>query len=433
MGRKKKKQTKPWCWYCNREFDDEKILIQHQKAKHFKCHICHKKLYTGPGLAIHCMQVHKETIDKVPNALPNRSNIEIEIYGMEGIPEEDLKEHEKLKTGSDKGSDGETEVQPKKPRTEVPTSHVNGMQMSSTMSGIVPPMMPPMPGPMQMSMVHHGMPPVSMTPMGPMSHMTMAHMPPMTGGLAPPFMGPGRMPVISPMGPMIPPGPGHVGFTTMPITTQTVSVAQVAAKPLFPSAASQIVTTLSSSGPVGADFKPLTAIAASPVVITTAVVASAAPKHTFPAYSNAPSSIGQSTATTSSATISKAATITGDSTVKKTTIINTTGASSRIVHPEEDISLEEKRSRMSKYQPQTGSTGGSTGSSAIIKSGPVPTVPVVSPTSMNGMTMMRPPLGMPQGLPVTSAMQYGAPPIVAYQSVARPMMMAPLVGQPRFR
>ena len=43
--------------YCNRDFEDEKVLIQHQKAKHFKCHICHKKLYTGPGLAIHCMQV----------------------------------------------------------------------------------------------------------------------------------------------------------------------------------------------------------------------------------------------------------------------------------------------------------------------------------------------------------------------------------------
>lgn len=51
--------------YCNREFDDDKILVQHQKAKHFKCHICHKKLYTGPGLSIHCMQVHKEAIDKV--------------------------------------------------------------------------------------------------------------------------------------------------------------------------------------------------------------------------------------------------------------------------------------------------------------------------------------------------------------------------------
>ncbi|OTF79351.1 hypothetical protein BLA29_009076, partial [Euroglyphus maynei] len=83
--------------YCNREFDDEKILIQHQKAKHFKCHTCHKKLYTGPGLAIHCMQVHKETIDKIPNALPNRNNVDIEIYGMEGIPEADLRQHEKSK------------------------------------------------------------------------------------------------------------------------------------------------------------------------------------------------------------------------------------------------------------------------------------------------------------------------------------------------
>lgn len=44
-------------------------------------------------------QVHKEAIDKVPNSLPNRSNIEIEIYGMEGIPPEDVKEHEKQKSG----------------------------------------------------------------------------------------------------------------------------------------------------------------------------------------------------------------------------------------------------------------------------------------------------------------------------------------------
>lgn len=35
MGRKKKKyeEEKPWCFYCDREFDDEKILIQHQRAK----------------------------------------------------------------------------------------------------------------------------------------------------------------------------------------------------------------------------------------------------------------------------------------------------------------------------------------------------------------------------------------------------------------
>lgn len=43
--------------------------------------------------------MHKEAIDKVPNSLPNRSNIEIEIYGMEGIPPEDVREHEKQKSG----------------------------------------------------------------------------------------------------------------------------------------------------------------------------------------------------------------------------------------------------------------------------------------------------------------------------------------------
>ena len=38
----------------------------------------------GLMLYLFVFQVHKETIDKVPNALPNRNNIEIEIYGMEG-------------------------------------------------------------------------------------------------------------------------------------------------------------------------------------------------------------------------------------------------------------------------------------------------------------------------------------------------------------
>uniref|UniRef100_A0A5S6R4L8 C2H2-type domain-containing protein n=1 Tax=Trichuris muris TaxID=70415 RepID=A0A5S6R4L8_TRIMR len=101
MGRKKKKFVKPWCWYCNREFDDDKVLVQHQKAKHFKCHLCHKKLYTGPGLAIHCMQVHKETIERIPNSISNRGSTEIEIYGMEGIPEADLKAHEAAVLGKD--------------------------------------------------------------------------------------------------------------------------------------------------------------------------------------------------------------------------------------------------------------------------------------------------------------------------------------------
>jgi len=36
-------------------------------------------------------------MDKVPNSIPGRNNIEIEIYGMEGIAEEDMKEHERQK------------------------------------------------------------------------------------------------------------------------------------------------------------------------------------------------------------------------------------------------------------------------------------------------------------------------------------------------
>jgi len=40
------------------------------------------------------MQVHKETISTIPNSLPNRGDPEIEIYGMEGIPEKDMKERQ---------------------------------------------------------------------------------------------------------------------------------------------------------------------------------------------------------------------------------------------------------------------------------------------------------------------------------------------------
>ncbi|XP_078437912.1 zinc finger (C2H2 type) family protein isoform X2 [Wolffia australiana] len=93
MGKKKKRSSKVWCYYCDREFDDEKILVQHQKAKHFKCHVCNKKLSTAGGMAIHVLQVHKETVTKVPNAKPERESTEIEIYGMQGIPPDVLAAH----------------------------------------------------------------------------------------------------------------------------------------------------------------------------------------------------------------------------------------------------------------------------------------------------------------------------------------------------
>lgn len=38
-------------------------------------------------------QVHKETLTNVENALPNRQGLEVEIFGMEGIPEDVLQTH----------------------------------------------------------------------------------------------------------------------------------------------------------------------------------------------------------------------------------------------------------------------------------------------------------------------------------------------------
>jgi len=34
------------------------------------------------------MQVHKETIDKIPGAIPGRDSVDVEVYGMDGIPQE---------------------------------------------------------------------------------------------------------------------------------------------------------------------------------------------------------------------------------------------------------------------------------------------------------------------------------------------------------
>ena len=38
-------------------------------------------------------QVHKETLSAVENALPNRSSLDVEIFGMEGVPEDVLQAH----------------------------------------------------------------------------------------------------------------------------------------------------------------------------------------------------------------------------------------------------------------------------------------------------------------------------------------------------
>ena len=116
------KLDRPWCYYCERDFDDLKILISHQKAKHFKCERCGRRLNTAGGmfdsvlrssaafkarqhtshlteltfrvgLNVHMNQVHKETLANVENALPNRQGLDIEIFGMEGIPGDVVETH----------------------------------------------------------------------------------------------------------------------------------------------------------------------------------------------------------------------------------------------------------------------------------------------------------------------------------------------------
>ena len=39
--------------------------------------------------------MHKENIDSIPNALDKRNDPEIEIYGMKGIPIEDMMKHQR--------------------------------------------------------------------------------------------------------------------------------------------------------------------------------------------------------------------------------------------------------------------------------------------------------------------------------------------------
>ncbi|KAJ4368488.1 hypothetical protein N0V86_009393 [Didymella sp. IMI 355093] len=87
------KLERPWCYYCERDFDDLKILISHQKAKHFKCDRCGRRLNTAGGLSVHMNQVHKENLTHVENAIGGRQGLDIEIFGMEGVPAEILDSH----------------------------------------------------------------------------------------------------------------------------------------------------------------------------------------------------------------------------------------------------------------------------------------------------------------------------------------------------
>ena len=90
MGRKKREEIKlkPFCYYCDKEFDSANILLKHQKNRHFSCKDCRKKFSTANSLVTHAMQKHRNTVKKVYNAKKGRDECTLCIYGMEGIPHE---------------------------------------------------------------------------------------------------------------------------------------------------------------------------------------------------------------------------------------------------------------------------------------------------------------------------------------------------------
>jgi hypothetical protein len=202
MGRKKKKTSKPWCWYCNREFEDEKILLQHQKAKHFKCHICHKKLFTGPGLQIHCMQVHKENIDRVPNSIKGRDNITLEICGMENVPEEDLIEHEKQKRLKEKEAESDSDSnEDDKLKNIAMLKQPPLLTQPPLLPPPLPAPLPPLPLPAQQTHLYPQMP----LHLGPYAHQS--QLPPPPPGSHQLMMP--HYPMMSQMPPLLPPPPPH--------------------------------------------------------------------------------------------------------------------------------------------------------------------------------------------------------------------------------
>lgn len=64
--------------------------------------------------------------------MPNRGNIEIEIYGMEGIPPEDVKEHDRLKAGG-AGNDKPT-IRCQQSQPDQNVHLIGGLRASATFS-----------------------------------------------------------------------------------------------------------------------------------------------------------------------------------------------------------------------------------------------------------------------------------------------------------
>ncbi|KAJ1969328.1 hypothetical protein IWQ62_000693 [Dispira parvispora] len=326
MAKKKRKQVKPWCWYCEREFDDEVVLLQHQKAKHFKCSECHKRLNTAQGMVVHVAQVHKITVTKVPNALSHRQSPEVPIFGMEGIPQQDLVARQQAQ----RIGNGDSSSQPANKR---PKTNMGGTSQSALTPEELQQQLAQYQAQRQNAAAHGypGVPPMMpyMSPYGyPMPSYPPPHMPP---GAPYPAMGQSPYPAVPGWGGPPPPGYPHPPVPGMTPYSAPATVPSLSTPPVVNSAGSSSASVPGAPSELATPPIPPQSFPQSqePPVTTTNAAASTAttvpPPNQLPA---ATEQTGNAVAPPSTTKVEKKL---------------------KLVYTDNDVSVEEKRSRLSKY------------------------------------------------------------------------------------
>ncbi|KAI6162501.1 hypothetical protein EDD17DRAFT_1816537 [Pisolithus thermaeus] len=198
--------------------------MQHQKAKHFKCGMCPRRLNTAGGLAVHIQQVHKlepENLPRIENALPGRDGYEVEIFGMEGIPAPDVadyKRRKEMELGLAAGSI--SQPQPKRPKIEnrlLSEDELRAqLEAHKALMGASSDAPAAAPAPEATAAVYNAPPTAYTAPPAPTPGIPAlgASPPPGLPGISPPPFMPGVPPLASFPGapPMVPPFPGMPGF-----------------------------------------------------------------------------------------------------------------------------------------------------------------------------------------------------------------------------
>lgn len=179
---------RPFCFYCDRDFDNIKTLVAHQQTKHFACVDCGLKFDTTTNLRVHMLNAHKKKLTAVTGAIEGRDNPDYVIHGMDGVPQH-VKDARREAAGlppAPMGGGG-------------PGGYIPGME---DMPPPAPAPMPPMPPPMQPPPMQQGFGMPAMPP-----PMPMMQQPPQFAPPPAPFM-----PMGAPMGP---PG-GMAGMSNIP-------------------------------------------------------------------------------------------------------------------------------------------------------------------------------------------------------------------------